>query len=113
MSRTAELQRYQELQKHTAGTPVSHTVSAAAECSKRQRLLHDSSESPLDQDEVLDLVFWFVGGGEHLYVSAVSRRWKGRYLGHCVKNSTSTLGSKTEGKFATRHRSVLMTESRL
>jgi hypothetical protein len=112
-SRTAELKRYRKLQQHTAVTSESHTVSAAGDSSKRQRLLHDSIELPLDKDEVLDLVFGFVGGGEHLYVSAVSRRWKGRYLRHCVKNKTSTLRSKTEGNFVTRYSSVLMTESRL
>jgi hypothetical protein len=81
-------------------------VSVAADSSKRQRLQH-SSELPLDKDGVLDLVF--VGGGEHLYVSAVSRRWKGRYLRHCVKNTTW----KGNRKFVTCHSSVLMTESRL
>jgi hypothetical protein len=68
-----------------------------------------TSKSPLDKDEMLDQIFLHVGGGEHLYIAAVSRRWRGRYLQHCVQNSTT----KYTKKLVTRHRSVIVTESRL
>ena len=58
---------------------------------------------------MLDHVFSFVGGGDHLYIAGVSRRWRGRYLRHCVLNSTSN----SDKKFVTRHRSVLLTESKM
>jgi hypothetical protein len=103
-SRAVELQRCHELLQQRSAIAGSD----AADSRKRQRL-HDSSVLPLDRDEVLDRVFRFVGGGDHLYVSGVSRRWRGRYLGHCAQNSTSDI----EGKCVTRRRSVLMTESRL
>jgi hypothetical protein len=83
---------------------------------KRQRV-HDSSSSssspersaPLDKDEVLDEVFSFVGGGDHLYAAGVSRRWRGRYMQYCVQNSTS----ESDEKFVTRHCSAIVSESRL
>jgi hypothetical protein len=65
--------------------------------------------SPLDKDEMLDQLFLQVGGGEHLYIAGVSRRWRGRYIQHCVQNGTT----KESKKLVTRHRSVLRTESRL
>jgi hypothetical protein len=40
--------------------------------------------APLDKDEVLDNVFGYVGGGDHLYVGGVSRRWRGRYMQFCA-----------------------------
>eukprot|EP00953_Heterococcus_sp_UTEX-ZZ885_P009472 5574-Heterococcus_DN1.PRE.1 len=88
-SQAADLQHCQELLRHRTLTPES--ITAAADNSKRQRLPHGTSVSPLDKDEVIDAVFGFVGGGEHLYVSGVSKRWRDRYLEHCVKNSTSGL----------------------
>jgi hypothetical protein len=105
-SRTAELQRCQELLKGKAVSVVGHASS-----SKRQRSQDSSStaESPLDRDDILDYVFSFVGGGDHLYIGGVSRNWRGRYLRHCVQTSKSEL----DGKLVTRHRSVVTTESRL
>jgi hypothetical protein len=107
-SREAELQRCQELLQRSA-VPTEPDVAAADSC-KRQRL-HCSStaESPLDRDDVLDDVFIFVGGGDHLYVGGVSRRWRDRYKQHCENNSESEF----DGKLVTRHRSVMMTENRL
>jgi hypothetical protein len=46
---------------------------------------------------------------EHLFVGAVDRRWRGRYLRHCVLNGRS----KRTRKFVTRHHSVLVRETRL
>jgi hypothetical protein len=64
---------------------------------------------PLDRDAILDHVLGYTGGGDHLYVSCVNRRWGGRYLRHCKLNCTSS----NDKKFVTRHRSALMSESRL
>jgi hypothetical protein len=104
--RAAELQRSQELLQHS--TAVIQSDAAAIDSSKRQ-VLYDSSVLPLDRDDILGEVFSFVGGGDHLYVSGISRRWRGRYIQYCVRNSTSEL----DGKLMTRQGSVLMTESRL
>jgi hypothetical protein len=76
--------------------------------------LHDRSSvssvaSPVALVEVLDHVFTYVGGGEHLYVAGVSNEWRCRYMQHCVQNGRF----RYNGKRATRYRSVLMTESRL
>jgi hypothetical protein len=86
--------------------------------SKRQRVHNNSSNSsscccaalsPLDKNELLDHVFSYAGGGDHLFIAGVSRRWRGRYLRHCIINSCSKFGEK----FVTRHRSAIITESRL
>jgi hypothetical protein len=100
------------------GQPQQYTMSPqlAGLRSNWQRENNNSSssisqtaESPLNKDEILDRVFLYVGGGEHLYVAAVNRRWRGRYLQHCVQNGTT----KYIKKLVTRHRSVLVTASRL
>jgi hypothetical protein len=79
---------------------------------KRRRLYHSSSlegASPLDRDEVLDQILSYIGGGEHLYIAGVSRRWRGRYLRFCVLSCTR----KYHEKLVTKHGSTLMTERRL
>jgi hypothetical protein len=93
-----------ELQHRSARV---HTGAVASNSSKRQRL-YDSSVSPLDKYDLLEDVFEFVGGGDHLYTGGVSSRWRNRYMQYCAKNK-----SKRSKQFATRQRSVLMTESRL
>jgi hypothetical protein len=104
-SRAAELQRSQVLLQPSTAIPEVNL--AAGDSSKRQRL-HDSSVPPLDRDDILSHVFTFVGGGDHLYTGAVSRRWRDRYMQYCVQRR-----SKRQKKFVTRHRNVLMAESRL
>jgi hypothetical protein len=79
---------------------------------KRQRLHYSSSfdsASPFDRDEVLDHLFSYVGGGDHLYAAGVSRRWRGRYLQYCAQTTTCA----QDKKLATRNRSVIMSKSRL
>jgi hypothetical protein len=107
-SRSAELQHCHQLL--LGRTTRSELDAAAADSSKRQRL-HSSTdaESPLERDDLLDDVFSYVGGGDHLYTGGVCRRWRGLYLSHCI-NSTS---NELDKKFVTRNRSALMTESRL
>jgi hypothetical protein len=51
-------------------------------------------------------VFGYIGGGDHLYVGGVSKRWRGRYLQYCVQNGTAVHSKK----LVTRHRSVLKTK---
>jgi hypothetical protein len=54
-------------------------------------------------------VFSFVGGGDHLYAAGVSRLWRGRYLQYCARATTATHTTKC----VTRHRSSIMSDSRL
>jgi hypothetical protein len=58
---------------------------------------------------VLDQIFSYVGGGDHLYTGGVSRRWRGRYLQHCAQAGNSA----QEKKCVIRHRSTIISESRL
>jgi hypothetical protein len=99
---------------YTATEQLQQYQGSDQQCdsAKRQRL-HDSSSlegaSPLDKDEVLDQILSYVGGGDHFYVAGVNRRWRGKYLQYCVQSSTS----EHDKKLVTRHRSGLMSESRL
>jgi hypothetical protein len=104
-SRSAELQRCQQL---LLGRITRSEMDAAAADSRKRQRLHDA-DSPLERDDLLDYVFSYVGGGDHLYTGGVCRRWRGLYVSHCI-NSTS---NELDKKFVTRNRSALMTESRL
>jgi hypothetical protein len=106
VSRAAELQRCKELLQ--CRTTTAEPVISAAGSSKRQRLLHRSA-SPLDNDDILDTVFSYVGGGEYLYVGGVNKRWRRKYMQYCAALSTPD----SSADLTTTHRSVLMTESRL
>jgi hypothetical protein len=81
LSRSAELQRCQQLmQWKPLSAERAAAVTDSSNSSKRQ-CLRDScaAELPLDRD-VLDYVFSFVGGGDHLYTGGVSKRWRGIYI---------------------------------
>jgi hypothetical protein len=80
--------------------------SSASERSKRLRASCAES-SPLAKDDVLDLVFSFVGTGENLYCS-INRRWRGRYLRYCALDRPS--GDK---KLVTSDAAAFITERRL
>ena len=54
-------------------------------------------------------MFGYVGGGDHLYIAGVSRRWRGRYMQYCAQVSAS----EQEKKLVTRYRSTIISESRL
>jgi hypothetical protein len=109
----------QELQQYRPGRHLLSSITAIAPDKREAVRLdvwqqqHDSSleevAQPLDKNGVLDNALDFGGGGAHLYVSGVSRRWAGRYLRHCALHSASSY----DKKFVTRHRSVLTTDSRL
>jgi hypothetical protein len=62
----------------------------------------------LEEDEVLDHAFGFVGVKEWLYVGGVCRRWRGRYLSMCYK----ARASKEEHAFQTSHSSTFTTAAR-
>jgi hypothetical protein len=106
-----ELQQYKSGQRVHSGAAVTAPGDrAAGACNGVREQQHSSSpEEPLEKDDILDHIFGFVGGGDHLYTAGVSRRWRGRYLRHCVLNCTH----KREKKHVTRHRSVVMTADRL
>jgi hypothetical protein len=81
--------------------------STASERSKRLRASCAES-SPLAKDDVLDLVFSFVGTGENLYCS-INRRWRGRYLRYCALDRSSA----EHKKLKTNDAAAFMTERRL
>jgi septal ring factor EnvC (AmiA/AmiB activator) len=67
--------------------PRNPRESQAAPVAQRKRQHVSSSSSgssstdttaPLDKDYILDNVFGYVGGGDHLYIAGVNRRWRGR-----------------------------------
>jgi hypothetical protein len=90
-----------------ADVPEANTGEHAK---KRARLLvADSNSSPLDDDEILDTVFSYVGIGDYIYTGAVSRRWKGRYTKLCYNEAKE--GKKD--KLTTAHQSTVMTAARL
>jgi hypothetical protein len=62
----------------------------------------------LEEDEVLDHIFGFVGRKDWLYVGGVCRRWRGRYLSMCYK----ACGSRAEYAFQTNYRSSFTTAAR-
>jgi hypothetical protein len=66
----------------------------------------------LARDEVLDLVFSFVGIGDYYYVAGVCRNWRGRYMTLCHNKAVTTAKTDTH-KFHTLHSNTVMTESRL
>jgi hypothetical protein len=97
--------------KSSSSTNGNYTRDARGDDTARKRQHQDTHDacSALERDEVLDHIFSFVGGGEHLYVGGVDRRWRGRYLRHCVLNGRT----KRTHKFVTRHHCVLVTAARL
>jgi hypothetical protein len=108
-----------ELQQYRPG-PKTFSASSGAAPGERetvgldfwQQQQHNSTldaAKSLDQDAILDHVLGYVGGGDHLFISGVSRRWGGRCLRHCKLSCTSS----NDKKFVTRHRSALMSKSRL
>eukprot|EP00953_Heterococcus_sp_UTEX-ZZ885_P012233 7019-Heterococcus_DN1.PRE.5 len=93
----------------------SHTQANIAELSARQTAIKISSGHTTRAeltDEILDRVFGYVGRGDHLFVAGVSRNWRGRYmqLKACSFSEARLLSGVRIG---TRHRSALMSLSRL
>jgi hypothetical protein len=63
----------------------------------------------LEKDEILDQIFSYVGGGDHLYVAGIYRKWRGKYLQYCAQATTAA----RDKKCVTRHRSAIITKCRL
>jgi hypothetical protein len=79
-----------------------------SEVHKRARLAEDR-RGFLERDDMLDLVFDYVGAGEYYYVAGVSRRWRGRYLKLCY----NAAANKEAHKLCTSYSSALVTANRL
>jgi hypothetical protein len=113
-SRAEEAKRLKKELQLRVGSSDANNACDYPDCNAKRQRMHDSSSScyevsPLDKDDLLDQVFSFAGGGDHLYIAGVSRRWRGRYLKHCIISGTSNY----DKKFVTRHRSTLLSASRL
>jgi hypothetical protein len=80
---------------------------------RKRQCVGDSSgndvAAALDKDEILDQIFSYVGGGDHLYVAGVNRKWRSRYTQYCVQSTSSV----RDEKYSTKYRSAIITESRL
>jgi hypothetical protein len=84
-------------------------VRAAEESQQPQKQqCQHSVASPLDKDEILDVVFSCVGIGEYFYAAGVSRRWRGRYIKLCYNKT-----AKKENKLCTRYSRATVTAARL
>eukprot|EP00953_Heterococcus_sp_UTEX-ZZ885_P006480 3963-Heterococcus_DN1.PRE.2 len=114
MSEAEQVQRLLSLAATAASAAAFSNVSLEAQLySKRQRLHSSSSsssstssssgscESPFDKDDTLEHMFSLVGGGDHLYTGAVSRRWREKYTQYCARSTTAEL----DDKLVTRQRS--------
>jgi arginine repressor len=121
LSRTIEeLQQLKSVSSSKPAAAADNEHDTQQPNSKRQRMCDFSSgsssssssfevASPLDKDEILDHVIGYVGGGDHLYIGGVNRKWRGRYMQYCAQNSSS----KYDKKFVTRQLSMTMLASRL
>jgi hypothetical protein len=106
-AKDSELQSLRLLAAFQVQQAASERASAEPD-TKRARLAEDDS-SPLADDEILDVVFSYVGIGDYIYTGAVSRRWKGRYIKLCYSKAKD--GKKH--KLTTAHKSALLTAARL
>jgi hypothetical protein len=90
--------------------PHQNTAVAASQgpC-KRARAESSVAASPLDNSEIFDAVFSYVGYGEYFYVAAVCRKWRGAYISHCHKFAKA---NKTH-KLRTKCRAIVVTAARL
>jgi chromosome segregation ATPase len=82
VNRAEEVQRLKSLTTSAESRAASVSATPDELAAKRQRVYASSSNNstgtaPLDRDELLDVVFSFVGGGDHLYTGGVSRNWRG------------------------------------
>jgi hypothetical protein len=81
--------------------------AAAEACDRKQKRARQATQ-PLEKDEILDEIFCYVGWKEWLYVGAVCRRWRGRYLSMCYK----ARADEEEHAFQTSHKSSFVTVAR-
>eukprot|EP00953_Heterococcus_sp_UTEX-ZZ885_P018391 10270-Heterococcus_DN1.PRE.1 len=86
---------------------AAQRLAAAEPCDRKQKRARQALK-PLDKDEILGEIFSFVGRKEWLYVGAVCRRWRGRYLSMCYAGCADNEGHA----FQTSHRSAFATAAR-
>jgi hypothetical protein len=110
-----------------AQQPVQMTLTgsdeAPAEQHQRQQkqARTDSRTSPLDNHEILDAVFSYVGTGDYFYTAAVCRGWRVRYLKLCYNKAdkqskvkpTASAAAAKKSKCTTSYRCAIMTAARL
>jgi hypothetical protein len=78
---------------------------------QRPRLSHPD-ENSLSNNEVLDIVFSFVGRGDYYYIAGVCRNWRGRYMKLCHASAEKSK-HMTKRKLRTSCHSFLETAARL
>jgi F-box-like len=86
---------------------AAQRLAAAEPCDRKQKRARQALK-PLDKDEILGEIFSFVGRKEWLYVGAVCRRWRARYLSMCYAGCADNEGHA----FQTSHRSAFATAAR-
>eukprot|EP00953_Heterococcus_sp_UTEX-ZZ885_P034106 17689-Heterococcus_DN1.PRE.1 len=92
-----------------AATSAAAATAAVDDAPRALRQRLHSHVSPLDKDDVLDVVFNYVGLGDFLYTGAVCRRWRGRCIKLCYEKAAK---GQTE-KLRSSYRSTLVTAARL
>eukprot|EP00953_Heterococcus_sp_UTEX-ZZ885_P000139 301-Heterococcus_DN1.PRE.1 len=60
----------------------------------RQKRAAASSSTPLCNDLFMEMVLSYVGSGQGLYVSAVSRSWRTKYTAFCSASASSQQQSR-------------------
>ena len=94
---------------HSSRDADSGGIASITAHLKRTRLA-DDYRSALDSDELLDLVFEYVGVGEYLYAAGVSRRWRARYMNLCYYRWAE---EDEEGPLWTSYTRAIITAARL
>jgi hypothetical protein len=112
-SEEAQLVKSQVRASESSGAAPNSAELVEILVTKRQRLHDscgtDSDASLFDRDDLLNHVFSYVGGGDHLHTGGVSKSWRDRYIHYCVRTSVCS----HDAKLVTDGRSVLMTKARL
>jgi hypothetical protein len=86
----------------------THTSAELPDRDQKRARHYEGCTQPLEKNEVLDEIFGYVGRKEWLFVGAVCRRWRGRYLSMCYK----ARADKAEHAFQTSHSSTFTTAAR-
>jgi hypothetical protein len=108
--------RLQQLEAANSSSSTIRNSSSSSSSNHTDLLIPLQKRAPcsvplvqaLDKDEILDEIFSFVGVKEWLYVGAVCRRWRGRYLSMCYR----ARASKEEHAFETSQKSSFVTAAR-
>jgi hypothetical protein len=124
------LEQLQPLHGGHRSTAASSSGSASMELyqhRQKQARTDDSRTSPLDRDEVLDVVFSLVGIDDYFYTATVCSFWRKQYLKLCCNEASNkgvtkpaataataaAAAAASKPKCFTSYRSALMTAARL